>query len=258
MSVHRNDSWARGIIRSVILAAWLGLPLLGSAQTVAVKNGDSIAFLGDSITWEGAHSPGGYCCLVMSGLESVGIKAEMIPAGLGGDKSNDMLKRLDPDVLQKKPTWMTLSCGVNDVWHGDWGKGLSLEAYKTNITAIVDAAQAQGIQVMILTSTMIFEDPAEPKNQKLVPYNDFLRTLAVEKKCLLADLSADMLKAVTEWRAKGETANLLTVDGVHMNAAGNQMMALGILRAFGLNDEQLQKVREHWAKILTPPPSVAP
>jgi lysophospholipase L1-like esterase len=212
-----------------------------------VSNGQSIAFLGDSITQQGAGSPGGYCCLVISGLESVGVKVKMIPAGISGHKSNDMLKRLDSDVLQKKPTWMTLSCGVNDVWHG--ARGVPLEAYKTNITAIVDAAQAQGIRVMILTATMIKEDPAEENNKKLAAYNDFLRALAVEKKCLLADLNADMQKAVAEGRAKGQQGNLLTADGVHMNGAGNQMMALGVIRAFGLGEDELRKIREHWLDL---------
>ena len=32
---------------------------------------------------------------------------------------------------------------------------------------------------------------------------------------------------------------LLTTDGVHMNPAGNEMMAVGVLKAFGLNAEQI-------------------
>ena len=44
-----------------------------------------------------------------------------MPAGISGHKSDQMLARLDKDVLSKKPQWMTLSCGVNDVWHGPRG-----------------------------------------------------------------------------------------------------------------------------------------
>jgi lysophospholipase L1-like esterase len=223
------------------------LPSPGNAQTVAVSNGQSIAFLGDSITAQGASAPGGYARLVLSGLECVGIKATMIPAGVSGHKSNDMLKRLSRDVLNKKPAWMTLSCGVNDVWHGN--NGVPLDAYKTNITAVVDGAQAQGIRVMILTATMVGEDAANPNNQKLAAYNEFLRELAAEKKCILADLNADMQKAVEEERARGKNGNLLTSDGVHMNAEGNKMMALGVLRAFGLSDTELQDVRERWMDV---------
>jgi len=215
------------------------------AQEIAVKSGEKIAFLGDSITQQGAGSPSGYVRLVISGLEANGVKAEAIPAGVSGHKSNDMLARLDRDVLQKKPNWMTLSCGVNDVWHGE--RGVPLDQYKTNITSIVDKAQAAGIKVMILTSTMIGEDQPNANNQKLVAYNDFLRALAVEKKCLLADLNADMQAALKA--APPHKGNWLTGDGVHMNPLGNQMMAAGVLKAFGLSDAQMQKAREAWAAI---------
>jgi lysophospholipase L1-like esterase len=142
----------------------------------AVKTGEKIAFLGDSITQGGANNASGYVRLVISGLEANGIKATMIPAGISGHKSNQMLERLDKDVISRKPDWMTLSCGVNDVWHG--ANGVPLDAYKKNITAIVDRAQAAGIKVMILTATMIREDATNSENQKLAPYNDFLQTLA--------------------------------------------------------------------------------
>ena len=102
--------------------------------------------------------------------------------------------RLGRDVLNKKPDWMTLSCGVNDVWHGK--RGVSLDDYKVNITKIVDQCQSAGVKVMILTSTMIGEDQGHANNKKLATYNDFLKELAREKKCLLADLNADMQAAI--------------------------------------------------------------
>lgn len=215
-----------------------------SAQAPAVKSGDSIAFMGDSITQGGWENPVGYVRLVMSGLESNGIKATAIPAGISGHKSNNMLERLRRDVLDKQPTWMTLSCGVNDVWHG--ANGVPLPQYKTNITSIIDQAQAAGIKVMILTATVITEQEDNANNQKLAAYNDFLRALAKEKGCLLADLNADMWAALKTSTEKG---NALTVDGVHMNAQGNCLMATGVLRAFGLTEPELLKAREGWRSI---------
>lgn len=69
-------------------------------------------------------------------------KAVKIPAGISGHKSNQMLARLERDVLKKKPQIMTLSAGVNDVWHGR--RGVSLEDYRKNITEIVDKAAGCG------------------------------------------------------------------------------------------------------------------
>ena len=110
---------------------------------------------------------------------------------------------------------MTLSCGVNDVWHG--ANGVPLDKYKVNITQMVEKCQVAGIKVMILTATMIGEDQPNANNQKLVAYNEFLRTLATEKKCLLADLNADMQAAIAKAGAD-KKGNLLTGDGVHMNS----------------------------------------
>ena len=210
---------------------------------IAVANGQKIAFMGDSIT-AGGRRPGGYCQLVLAALKDQGIEATPVFAGISGHKSNQMLARLEKDVLRHKPDWMTLSCGVNDVWHG--ARGVDLPSYKKNITAIVDQAQAAGVKVMLLTSTMIRENQANPQNQKLVGYNNFLKTLAKEKNCLLADLNGDMQAALKKFPSDAPKGKQLTRDGVHMNKAGNIMMARGVAKAFGLTDEQLDESAKNW------------
>ena len=222
---------------------------MASAAEVAVKEGQKIAFLGDSITQAGA-SPKGYVRLAISGLEANGVKTTAIPAGISGHKSNQMLARLEKDVLSKKPDWMTLSCGVNDVWHG--AGGVPLDQYKINITKIVDQAQAAGVKVMLLTSTMIGEDQSNANNQKLAPYNEFLKALAKEKNCLFADLNGDMQAAIVKVGA-AKKGNLLTSDGVHMNPDGNKMMAVGVLKAFGLSAAQIEQAQKAWAAPASAP-----
>jgi len=219
----------------------------GGKSQIAVTKGQKIAFLGDSITAAGAK-PAGYCQLVLEGLKKQGIETTGVFAGISGHKSNQMLARLEKDVLSKKPDWMTLSCGVNDVWHG--ARGVKLEDYKKNITAIVDQAQAAGVKVMILTSTMIKEDPESAQNKQLLPYNAFLKDLAKSKGCLFADLNTEMqegLKAFPKDAAKdAPKGNKLTRDGVHMNAYGNIMMAQGVLKAFGLSAKELSAAEQDW------------
>lgn len=210
---------------------------------ISVKNGQKIAFLGDSITAAGKR-PGGYCQLVLSALKDQGIEATPVFAGIGGHKSNQMLARLEKDVLRHKPDWMTLSCGVNDVWHGP--RGVDLKSYKKNITEIVKHAQAAGVKVVLLTSTMIREDQSNDLNQKLLPYNEFIKELAKEKKCLLADLNADMQAALKRFPPDAPKGKQLTSDGVHMNKAGNIMMARGVAKAFGLTNQHLDKSAKNW------------
>lgn len=212
---------------------------------VVIQKGEKIAFLGDSITQAGAR-PGGYCSLVVDALNKKGLEVTPVYAGISGHKSNQMLARLEKDVLSKKPNWMTLSCGVNDVWHGK--RGVELEDYKKNITEIVDKAQAAGVNVIILTSTMIKEDQGNELNQKLQGYNGFLKQLSKEKRCRLADLNALMQETIKTLE-KDSRGNTVTTDGVHMNSAGNMMMAKGVLEALGFTAEQLVEAQKDWDNI---------
>ena len=244
-----------------LTAAALSLPNFAAAE-IAVKSGDKIAFLGDSITAGGWGNPAGYVKLVIAGLEANGVKAEPIPAGISGHKSDQMLARLDKDVLSKKPQWMTLSCGVNDVWHGPRGvplddamaksgtyddKVASRGTYQKNITAIIDQATAAGVKPVMLTATVIQENLASKENGLLAPYNAFLRQLAKEKNIPMADLFA-----MFEERIKAENkpnVKVLTSDGVHMNTEGNKLMAIGVLKAFGLNEAELGKAKASWPAL---------
>ncbi|MFK7910103.1 MAG: SGNH/GDSL hydrolase family protein [Akkermansiaceae bacterium] len=231
---------------TLLFVTSLTLHLSLTAQAdIMIQKGDKIAFLGDSITQAGAR-PGGYCNLIIEALNKKGLEVTPKYAGISGHKSNQMLARLEKDVLSHKPQWMTLSCGVNDVWHGQ--RGVKLEDYKKNITSIVDQAQAAGIKVIILTSTMIREDQANALNQKLKGYNDFLVQLSKEKKCLLADLNGLMQETIKTME-KNSKGNTVTSDGVHMNSAGNMMMAKGILKVMGFTAEELKVTEKAWANI---------
>jgi lysophospholipase L1-like esterase len=244
-----------------VLAATLIAPAFASAE-IAVKSGEKIAFLGDSITQGGWSNPAGYVKLVIAGLDANGIKAEPVPAGISGHKSDQMLARLNKDVLSKKPQWMTLSCGVNDVWHGPRGvplddamaksgtydeKVASRGTYQKNITAIIDQATAAGVKPVMLTATVIYENLDSKENGLLAPYNDFLRQLAKQKKVPMADLYA-----MFEERIKAENKpneKVLTSDGVHMNTEGNKLMAIGVLKAFGLNETGIARAKAAWVPL---------
>lgn len=222
-------------LMAVCCAMFVSIAL--NAQVI-VKNGDAVAFMGDSITQQGNTSAAGYVNLVMKGLEVAGVKAKKIPAGVSGNKSNNMLDRLERAVIAKKPQWMTFSCGVNDVWHGE--KGIPLEKYKENVTKIFDKCAAAGVKVIVLTATMIGEDPSNPNNRKLAAYNEWLRAEAKKRNLPMADLNADMQTMLAEIRKTDKSrGNKITRDGVHMAYRGNCMMAWGVLKAMGV-DESLK------------------
>jgi len=87
---------------ALVAAAVLGTMAVRAAE-LPVKDGQKIAFMGDSITEAGSQDPAGYVNLVIRGLEANGIKATAIPAGMSGHRATQMFRRLDRDVLSKKP-----------------------------------------------------------------------------------------------------------------------------------------------------------
>lgn len=215
---------------------------VGASAAVCVKDGETVAFLGDSITAGGNSTPAGYVNLVMTGLREAGVRdARKIPAGIGGHKAVQMHARLDKDVLSKKPRWMTFSCGVNDVWHGR--TGVPLEKYRTLVSDIFDRCAAANVEVIVLTATMIGEDADNENNRKLAAYNDWLRAEARRRGLRLADLNADMQAEVARLRAQDKTTdNKLTTDGVHMKFPGNCLMAWGVLRAMGVDPAMKERM----------------
>ena len=211
-----------------------------------LKQGQTIVFLGDSITQAGAQ-PQGYVSLFKLFCGVNGYEVRVINAGIGGHKSNDMLARLDKDVLAHRPDWVSISCGVNDVWHGE--RGVPLPDYKKNMTEMVDRCLRSGAKVLLLTATPIHEDLNSPENQKLRGYNEFLRHLAKEKSLLLCDLF-QAFENVYEARTSDE--KVLTTDGVHMNGRGNRLMAREILQALGASADEMWDAENRWELVNNP------
>ena len=178
--------------------------------------------------------------LVTKGLDTLGVKIDPIPKGVGGNKSNDMLARLKTDALDKKPDWLLLSCGVNDVW----SRSIDLDTFKKNITSIVDQAQAAGIKVMIVTPTPIYELGVS-EFSKLSDYVAWEIQLAKDRK-LPSPTKTPLTSPISGRSRPIPTTAFLTVDGVHPNPDGHQIIATTILEAFGVTPDQMTKVKEAW------------
>ena len=234
---------------SLLLAATVS----SSIAEPLVRSGETVAFMGDSITYYGNSRPLGYIHLVKKGLEAVGVRVDVIPAGLGGHKSNQMLARLDRDVLSHKPQWMVLSCGVNDVYHAHLPgrKGVPLSDYRRNMTEILDRCAAVGVKVIVMTPTMISEDPGDVRNVELEAYCSLLRQIAADRKLPLADLNVAMRAEVARLKAlERDGGDKLTWDGIHMTADGDRMMAIGVLSAMGVDAVRDCCVRQAWEAYL--------
>lgn len=220
-----------------------------------------VVMLGDSIT-QGGEGPGGYVWLVRHYLNALypSQNIEILNAGISGHKSTDMIARFQRDVLDKKPDLLTISVGVNDVWHGfydnhpngDGPRGVKLEDYKKNVESMVSQAEKQGIKVVMLSTTVIYEDLKNRENAKVAGYNAALRDIAKRHNLTFVDFQKPFQNLIKTYRnTTGARDNLLTVDGVHMNTTGNKVMAYSILAGLGISPEDRAKVQDKVAKEAT-------
>ncbi|HEY3780770.1 MAG TPA: SGNH/GDSL hydrolase family protein [Fimbriimonadaceae bacterium] len=248
------------MLRLPLLVATFIVPFIANAQMsqptlpTKLQNVHRIVMLGDSITQFG-EGPKGYVWLTRHYLQDLypSQNFEVINAGISGHKSNDMLKRFQHDVLDKNPDLVTISVGVNDVWHGfndshpngDGPEGVSLDEYKKNVESMVSQALAQKAQVVILASTVIGEDLNGKMNAKAGPYNAALREIARNHNLLYVDYQKPFRTLITDYRkTTGGKDLLLTVDGVHMNDEGNQVMAHTLLTALGVRPDDQAKANQ--------------
>lgn len=218
-----------------------------------------IVCLGDSIT-EAGGQPGGYVWLldrILNNLYGSAGKIEVINAGISGQKAPDMRARFRRDVLDRKPDLVTISVGVNDVWHayrdfaagvdhpaGELPAGVPLPRYRENLIAMIEAARAARVRVVLLSPTLIYERLDSSENLRLSRYIAAMRSIAQERGCRFVDLNRPFREVIGSYQKEaGRTGLLLTTDGVHMNGAGNRLLACSILRALGVPQADIDEVK---------------
>ena len=210
----------------VVSSAFAGLPFV---------NGDRIAFLGDSITQLGADDPRGWVNILESRVRKEVDEVAFIHAGIAGNTSADMLKRINADVIRRKPTWVFFSCGVNDSPNpAADNPGVPLDKYIKNVSTIFDKLDKTGAKIVVLSQTPVLEDdPNYGANINLVSYNAELKRMALERKYIYLDPGAAIRKAIAE--KKDPKKRTLTWDGTHLNNRGNAIFADVVLK--GLEQE---------------------
>ncbi|CAN5915466.1 SGNH/GDSL hydrolase family protein [soil metagenome] len=196
-----------------------------------------VVFLGDSITQAGVK-PDGYISLLRNALEQAGRGAdfELIGAGISGNKVPDLQKRLDQDVLAKKPDLVFVYIGINDVWHFTHPSTVSVggtpkDKFEAGLQDVISRLRKTGARVVLCTPTMIGEksDGSNAQDPMLEEYAAISRQLARKNNLPLCDLRKTFVQYLQANNSTNEEKNVLTSDGVHLNAAGNAFVALQMM-----------------------------
>ena len=209
---------------------------LQAAEPTPLKAGDRIVFLGDSITAGGARPPHGYITVIQAKLNEKhpDLKIECIGAGISGNKVPNLQARVEKDVVAKKPTIVFIYIGINDVWHGekDPARGTTPEKFTAGLKEVIGKIQAGGARVILCTPTVIGEKKAGANSldAKLDQYADLSRGLAKELNLELCDLRKAFVDHLAANNPNDAEKGILTGDRVHLNQAGNELVAATMLK----------------------------
>ena len=243
------------LINQKVWGALIVLSLAGGTgalgQNLLLRDWQQVIMLGDSLT-EG-EDPDGYVNTTRLILAQVYPEMTVFTAnaGKGGNTSAELEDRLQRDVLQFKPDWVTISIGVNDINQrfgdhpaGDGTNRVRLPTFKAKVSGLVEKIQANGGKVLLCSGTVIKEDLSSPENQQMELYSAALREVAAEKQCPLADTRQAFRDALAPLQKPGmAVSGALTADGVHLLPRGSWLMAKTLVAAWGVPPERIDRAR---------------
>jgi lysophospholipase L1-like esterase len=228
------------LFRILAVMSLLGLigATVGAADVPALKKGERIVFLGDSIT-AGGVGPKGYVTVIKNALtdKHKDLDIQIIGKGISGNKVPDLQKRVDRDVISQKPTIVVIYIGINDVWHSTMNppRGTPKEAYEAGLKEVIMKCTDAGARVILCTPTVIGEKPnGENKlDAMLDEYADISRKVAKDTKVQLCDLRKAFVDHLKTNNPDKKEKGILTGDTVHLSEAGNKLVAETILKCLG-------------------------
>ncbi len=212
------------------------------------QKGDTVAFLGDSIT----HGSD-YHALLQTFFSTRYPELDLWTENVGrsGDTSWGALReRLDADLYTFDPDSVILHFGMNDVGRDTFKNLINSPSdesrkgrrgqYRSAMTKLVDTLLEKDLRVAIMSPTL-FDDGLKKwdsqhesphLNAELAKFGEMGLTLAKEKDIPFIDVHTRLTRLTAEKQARDESFSF-TADRVHPKNGGYPIMAYEILKAFG-------------------------
>ncbi len=204
-------------------------------ENLDVQDGDTIVFLGDSITHQ---------CLYTQYVEDYfytrhpKLRLHFHNAGVGGDRAEEAIARFDEDVAAFKPKYVTILLGMNDGAYRGFDKVI-FDSYQRDMNTVLDKIAAIGATAVPMTPTMhdaraarLSKRTQEPRdtyyNGVLALFGGWLREQAQVRGLGFVDMYGP-LNNVTFAQRKKDANWTMIPDAVHPGQTGQVVMAAAVL-----------------------------
>ena len=225
------------------------------AQTTIPRfeEGERVVFVGNSIT-HGGHYHSFIWLYYMTRFPDKPIT--IMNAGIGGESAWDMKDRLDYDVFNRKPTYVTLTFGMNDtgydIYMKDDAKELSeqriaksLESYRE----IEERLLAKNKIKKVLIGGSPYDETSRfnnfilhNKNNAILKIIDAQRTSAKKNGWGFVDFNQPMHEISRKEQEADSTFTFCRIDRIHPDNDGQMVMAYLFLKAQGLAGDEVSSV----------------
>ncbi|RKP57271.1 GDSL family lipase [Cohnella endophytica] len=210
-----------------------------------LRKSQKLLFIGDSITDCERQRPDGeglfgalgkgYVSLVDALLQAVypDLGIRVVNMGSSGNTVVDLEARWQEDVLDRKPDWLSVMVGTNDVWRQydtpfitDWH--VYADKYETTLRSLVERTKPHVGNIVLMTPFYLESNERDAMRSTMDEYGAIVKRIAEEYGTMFVDTQAafnvvlkDLYSATLAW------------DRVHPTQAGHAVLARAFLNAVG-------------------------
>lgn len=227
--------------------------VFAQAQVKPFQQNDRVVFVGNSITEAGAYVSYIYLYYM---THFPAKKMVIMNGGIGGDKASDIYRRLEYDVLAKKPGVLVLTFGMNDTGYFEFNNSDAAKTARERIAASRRSygqiehrlLQLPAIQKVLMSSspydeTAKFNNSIFPgKHKAMLEIVKFQEEAARKNNWAFTDLFRPMTAINEQLQQKDSTFTMIGSDRIHPGNAGHLVMASLFLKSQGLSGKPVAEV----------------
>lgn len=217
------------------------------------SNNESVAFVGNSITRNGEFHA------IISIFQATRFPHQSVIMnnyGCGGNKTADVIKRINGDIMESNPSCISLMLGMNDIVHSYYSPSLLVNGeftanalsnqqlakntYYQNMRGILKIFRENGKKILLQSPTMydekltVVNSTANLCNKPLGVLRDSVLRWANEFDLKFVDYYSIMNLIDSTEKIKDSNFTIVSSDRIHPQTLGHFVMAYAYLKALNM------------------------
>ena len=209
------------------------------------QKNDTVLFIGDSISdydrarpvGEGLFNAWGHsyvaCAGALLGCMYPELSLRVVNMGIGGNQVRDLKARWQTDVFDRKPDWVSVLIGINDVWRQfDCPQmpetHVSPEEFESTYDELIRETLPRVKGMILMTPYFMEPYKQDPMRARMDEYGAIVKKLAAKYDLTLVDLQEGWDKLFKHMHSAS-----IAWDRIHPNQTGCMYIAKQFLAAVG-------------------------